>query len=278
MAPRVQVRSLAIWGTQQVGGPASGFCIVWPGVSDDTALRHLKRHAQSTARPPRAVGIDDWSWRNTHTYGTVLVDLERRGVIDFLADRSVESCAGWLRQYPEIEVVGVDRCGQYAKAASRGAPQAAQVADQFHIMQNLRHVIAEQMNIYARVIGRALFSDAENIRTANYSPRPRLACRHSSEEIFKSIHALRKQGLSFSEIGRRTGSPRRSVAKQSQSEVPPDRRRARLKPTSPWYFAIILADLRAQGGTGLPGSHDRQCATAGTRAGPEIRPYPFRGC
>jgi transposase len=216
-------------------------------VSDDTVLRQLKQSVETTAHPPRVIGIDDWSWRKSQTYGTIIVDLERHTVIDILADRSVESCAKWLRQHPEIEVVSRDRCGLYAKAASQGAPQAVQVADRFHLIQNLRQAIEEQMNMHGRATGRALLSDADNISTANHLLRSRLAHRQSREEIFKSIHALRKQGLSCSEIGRRTGFPRRSVAKWLQSEVPPDRRRAALKPTSPWCFEGILADLWAQG-------------------------------
>ena len=217
------------------------------GVSDDTVLRHLKQRAESAAPPPTNIGIDDWSWRKSQTYGTIIVDLERQTVIDILPDRSVESCASWLRQHPEIEVISRDRCGGYAKAARQGAPQALQVADRFHLVQNLRQAIEEQMNMHGRATGRALLSDAENISTANHLLRSRLAHRKSREEIFRNIHALRDQGLSCSEIGRRTGLPRRSVAKWLSSDSPPDRRRAALKPTSPWYFESILADLWKQG-------------------------------
>jgi transposase len=217
------------------------------GVSNDTVLRHLKKCAESVAPPPTVIGIDDWSWRKSQTYGTIIVDLERQTVIDILPDRSVESCASWLRQHPEIEVISRDRCGGYAKAARQGAPQALQVADRFHLVQNLRQAIEEQMNMHGRATGRALLSDAENISTANHLLRSRLAHRKSREEIFRNIHALRDQGLSCSEIGRRTGFPRRSVAKWLSSDSPPDRRRAALKPTSPWYFESILADLWKQG-------------------------------
>ena len=44
----------------------------------------------------------------------------------------------WLRNHPEIEVVSRDRGGEYAAAARRGAPQAQQVADKFHLLLNLR--------------------------------------------------------------------------------------------------------------------------------------------
>lgn len=63
------------------------------GVSDDTVLRHLKKRAGSATPPPTVIGIDDWIWRKSQTYGTIIVDLERQAVIDILADRSVDSCA-----------------------------------------------------------------------------------------------------------------------------------------------------------------------------------------
>ena len=112
-------------------------------VSDDTILRQLLRAAQ--VAPPRAriIGIDDWSWRKSQTYGTIIVDLERRAVIDVLEDRDVVTCTEWLKNHPEVEVISRDRCGLYAQAARQGAPQAEQVADRFHIVQNLRMAIEE---------------------------------------------------------------------------------------------------------------------------------------
>ena len=76
-----------------------------------------------------------------------MVDLERHSVVDVLDDRSVESAKAWLRERPTIEVVSRDRCGLYAQAAREGAPQARQVADRFHLVQNLREAIKEQMSV-----------------------------------------------------------------------------------------------------------------------------------
>jgi transposase len=84
------------------------------------------------------VGIDDWSWLKGRRYGTVVVDLERRVVVDVLPERSADATADWLSRHPEVEVVSRDRCGLYAQGAARGAPQARQVADRFHLMDNLR--------------------------------------------------------------------------------------------------------------------------------------------
>jgi transposase len=137
-------------------------------------------------------------------------------------------------------VISRDRRGLYAQAARQGAPQAKQVADRFHIVQNLRQAIEEQMNLHGRATGRALLSDAAIIAAAGSLLKSRLAHRASREEIFTAIHALRSQGLSCSEIGRQTAFPRRSIAKWLQFETPPDRKRAALKPTSQWYFEEFL--------------------------------------
>jgi transposase len=66
--------------------------------SKDTLLRSLKRgvNKQAPAAPVHVVGVDDWSWRKGSTYGTIMVDLERREVLDVLPDRSAESTATWL--------------------------------------------------------------------------------------------------------------------------------------------------------------------------------------
>ena len=101
----------------------------------------------------RVVGIG--SRRRSWRYGTVIVDLERRSVVDILDDRSVASAAQWLERHPSVEIVSRDRCGLYAQAVREGTLQARQVADRFHLMQNLRVVIEEQMSLSSRATGRA---------------------------------------------------------------------------------------------------------------------------
>jgi transposase len=102
-------------------------------ISDDTILRSVKRRAKERRAETsvRVVGLDDWAWRKGSTYGTIVVDLERREAIDLLPDRSASATAGWLKQHPNIEIVSRDRCGSFAQGAHAGAPQARQIADRF---------------------------------------------------------------------------------------------------------------------------------------------------
>lgn len=67
--------------------------------------------------------------RKGRTYGTIVVDLERRRVADLLPNRTSATTAEWLRQRPGVEVVARDRSTEYARAVTIGAPRAMQVAD-----------------------------------------------------------------------------------------------------------------------------------------------------
>ena len=80
----------------------------------------------------------DWAMRKQRTCGTILVDLERRRVVDLLPDRSATTLADWLRRRPGIEVVARDRSTEYARGAALGASGAVQVADRWHLLVSLR--------------------------------------------------------------------------------------------------------------------------------------------
>ena len=97
-------------------------------VSDTTILASLKRAAKVSSEncadaAVRVAGVDDWAWRKSSHYGTIIVDLERHEVVDMLADRSAATTASWFKDHPSVEVVSRDRAGLYAEAAHEGAPQ-----------------------------------------------------------------------------------------------------------------------------------------------------------
>ena len=106
-------------------------------VSPDTLLRQVREAPESEPETPRVLGVDDWAKRKGQSYGTILVDLEKRRPVDVLPDRSAESLSEWLSEHPGVEIITRDRSGEYAAGATAGAPEAIQVADRFHLLQNL---------------------------------------------------------------------------------------------------------------------------------------------
>jgi len=109
--------------------------------SADTVLRLVRGLPLPEPEPPRAVGVDDWAVRKGRSYGTILVDLERRRALDLLPDRTATTLAEWLRCRPGIGVVARDRSTEYARGIALGAPGAMQVADRWHLLANMRQVL-----------------------------------------------------------------------------------------------------------------------------------------
>jgi transposase len=112
-------------------------------VSRHTLLRGLRRQPAPAFPTPRVLGVDDFALRKRQTYGTILVDLERRQPVELLPDRTAETVAQWLRAHPGVEVIARDRSSTSAEGARHGASEATQVADRFHVLQNLRETLDE---------------------------------------------------------------------------------------------------------------------------------------
>ena len=178
--------------------------------SPATLLRQV-RHAPAAppAAPapapaqPRVVGIDDWCFRRGQRYGAIVVDLERRQVLDLLPDREAATVATWLREHPTIEVVSRDRGATFAEGATHGAPHAVQVADRFHVLKNL-------MEAFQRVLGgehEALHAAAQAVVGAPL-PRPLTAPERQPREHtqarrqarYETVRELRNAGKTIREI------------------------------------------------------------------------------
>jgi transposase len=227
-------------------------------VSNDTALRHLKRGAQIACdKRLRVVGIDDWAWKKGQHYGTILVDLERRTVADLLPERSAQQAEHWFKQHPGVEIVSRDRFGLYAKAAQRGAPQAQQVADRFHLLINLQEAVEHELSRQRSLL---FYVDPSRSKLKVNAPKPlpnRLPPTPNAERVaqyqdvvlerrtlhqalFEKVHRLRHAGMNASQIVRETGISRKRVDKWLRLAELPERNKMEPKMNSPAFFRDYL--------------------------------------
>ncbi len=107
-------------------------------VKAPTLLRYLRTLPPPSDAPVRELGLDDFAIRRGDCYGTLLVNLQTHRPLDLLLDRTAEAVIPWLLKHPEIDVVSRDRASAYADAVNRALPHATQVADRYHLVQNLR--------------------------------------------------------------------------------------------------------------------------------------------
>jgi hypothetical protein len=174
----------------------------------------------------------------SQTYGSIIVDLERRTVADVLPVRSAESMERWLMQHPGVEIVSRDRCGLYAKAARRGAPQAKQVADRFHLLQNLREAIERQMSRVSQCAGRPLLSPGSD----SEREAARQGHRESRQALFRHVQELHAAGMPVSAIKGKTGIGSHTLFAWIRSDNLPARRPTSPTTKTPAYFRDFLLE------------------------------------
>jgi transposase len=244
-------------------------CLRLP-TSPATLLRLMRAAPMPQTPALQAVGVDEWAWRRGHRYGTILVDLATHRVVDLLPDRSATSVAAWLARHPTITVVCRDRSDLYADGIRRGAPEAVQVVDRCHLVQNLRQVleavlIDHRPALQAAAVGTAMaltpsdgpVSVRPMYRGRRRSPKPApqedaaRPPRHARwVMIYETLHRLHAQGTPMANMARQLGISRPTVYADLRRDTPPGPRRLQRPPSAcvlTPYLSYLIRRWRESG-------------------------------
>lgn len=226
-----------------------------------TLLRLVRAAPPPAACTPRVLGVDDWAFRKGRRYGTILVDLETHRTVDLLPERSSESLAGWLKAHPGVEIISRDRATVYAEGARVGAPTAIQVADRWHLVQNLQGALEQWLDHRRRQLRAAENSNEGMTAVPQQDLASALAAGDSSRrssireqqqrvkrvERYEQVRLLHQQGFNFSQIAERMGLDRATVRRYVQAEVFPERASPLKRPTQLDPFAAYLRQRWQEG-------------------------------
>ena len=112
-------------------------------ISGDTVIRTLIKRfdRQSVPKCGSVIGVDDFAFKKRHTYGTIIVDEETHKPVAILDGRNGDSLKEWLKNNKQVKTVTRDRASAYAKAVGEILPDCMQIADRFHLHQNLMDAV-----------------------------------------------------------------------------------------------------------------------------------------
>jgi len=116
----------------------------------DILLRLIRAAPLPAIGAPERVGVDDFALRKGRVYAGIIIDIAERRPLDVLPDCAPATIADWLAAHPSIRFVSRDRGTAIVEGVTRGAPQATQVADRWHLLKNLSEAL-ERLLVRQRV-------------------------------------------------------------------------------------------------------------------------------
>ncbi|MFE7213815.1 ISL3 family transposase [Streptomyces sp. NPDC001204] len=216
------LRSIAI----ELGGrPAARLCRRLRMAAGRTRLLRLLTAPTVPDRAPRVLGADEFAFRKGCTYGTVLVDVEAGRVVDVLPDRTSETFAAWLRDHPGAEIICRDRASAYTKAVKEAAPSALEVADRWHLLQNLSATVEKTCHQHRDCLPKRAEQEPE-ITVPEPVPMevpvpelPRTQIVERTRHRYEDIHRLVEKGWTISAIARRLNLDRKTVPRFRDTDL-----------------------------------------------------------
>jgi transposase len=117
-------------------------------ISPDSVIRLLIRRYETQPEQvcSSTIGVDVFAFAKRKTYGTIIVDEETHKPVAVLEGRDKDTLKKWLEHNKHVKAVTRDRASAYASAIEETLPAAMQIADRFHLHQNLLEAVRGALN------------------------------------------------------------------------------------------------------------------------------------
>ena len=117
-------------------------------ISGDSVIRLLTKRYRlhPVAKCGSAIGVDDFAFKKRHTYGTIIVDEATHRPVAILDGRDGMTLKEWLKNNKHVKTVTRDRASASSSATQEILPDAMQIADRFHLHQNLLEAVKSTVN------------------------------------------------------------------------------------------------------------------------------------
>jgi len=168
-------------------------------VGRSTLLRMIRALPDPPVGQVAVLGVDEFALRRGHQYGTVLIDMAAgHRPVDVFLGREAGDFADWLRLHPSVRVICRDRAGGYANPRD-GAPDAVQVADRWHLWDNLCRHVERLVAAHHTCLPEPTAATSEDEEPADLSVLrwPDTVRVANTRQRYQQLNELREQGLSM---------------------------------------------------------------------------------
>ena len=193
--------------------------------SGDSIIRMILRKYAEQPEPicGSVIGVDDFAFKKRQTYGMIKVDGETHSPIALLEGRDKETLKQWLKHNPHVQTITRDRAGAYASAISESLLGAMQIADRFHLHQNLLEIVQSVLQgtlpANLKIPKEQLDTDITSTETGTEVKKsPNIGedwinVIEKKVQLYENTHQLYNAGYSYRNISRILKCSRHTVSK-----------------------------------------------------------------
>lgn len=164
-----------------------------------------------------AAGVDDTAIKRRLRYASVLIDLAGRCCVEIIPSRKKEDVVAMLQEFPNLMLITRDGSSSYRAAITEAFPDAIQVSDFFHLINNLLAMAAAHLK--KRIpVAFGLPGDSEDVPGSGASyfdkkpketkkERQAREKKEAREELHRQIMAMTAAEMKAKDIAEKLGIP-----------------------------------------------------------------------